>query len=187
MHSGWEHKLTDVQTPQKLSLNAGSHTWLRLLNYSATCWQWGYTCWQWHVLAVRVHVLGVTRAGSDTCCQWHVLAVTRAGSEIRIHILHPRLWPYTPSVLTWHFTSQSKKKTTQAGSENHSPHCSRKRSHFGTGHCKPPPPHTTEKTRKEQWRYGGVQAWPSQSTRLGDFSGASWSPYNKYINIDWVQ
>jgi len=35
---------------------------------------------------------------------------------------------------------QKKKKKNYAGSENHSPHKLRKRSHFGTEYCKAPPP-----------------------------------------------
>ena len=49
------------------------------------------------------------------------------------------------------------KKKKYAGSESHSPHQLRKRSHFGTKHRKAPPP---RKERKNKWVSRGLQAWP---------------------------
>jgi hypothetical protein len=38
------------------------------------------------------------------------------------------------------FLKRKRKRKNYAGSENHSPHLLRKRSHFGTEYCKAPPP-----------------------------------------------
>jgi hypothetical protein len=51
----------------------------------------------------------------------------------------------------------SKIKINYAGSENHSPHKLRKRSHFGTEYRKAPPP---QKGKENQWGSRGLQAWP---------------------------
>jgi hypothetical protein len=57
------------------------------------------------------------------------------------------------------FSNQSiaaeKKKYT--GSENHSPHKLRKRSHFGTEYCKAAP---LRKGKENRWGSRGLQAWP---------------------------
>jgi hypothetical protein len=50
-----------------------------------------------------------------------------------------------------------RKRKNYAGSENHSPHKLRKRSHFGTEYHKALPP---RKGKENQWGSRGLQAWP---------------------------
>ena len=51
----------------------------------------------------------------------------------------------------------TKEKKNYAGSENHSPHKLRKRSHFGTEYRKALPPW---KGKEKQWGSRGLQVWP---------------------------
>ena len=53
--------------------------------------------------------------------------------------------------------SVKKKKINYAGSENHSPHQLRKKSHFGTEYCKAPSP---RKWKGKSMGISGLQAWP---------------------------
>jgi hypothetical protein len=50
-----------------------------------------------------------------------------------------------------------KKRKNYVGSESHSPHLLRKRSHFGTEYRKALP---LEKERNDQWGSRRLQAWP---------------------------
>ena len=52
---------------------------------------------------------------------------------------------------------KEKEEKNYAGGENHSPHQSRKRSHFATEYRIAPPP---RKGKENQWGSRGLQAWP---------------------------
>ena len=67
---------------------------------------------------------------------------------------------YLKGLISWVLTPARKrkeKKKNYAGSENHSPHQLRKKSHFGTEYCKAPSP---RKWKGKSMGISGLQAWP---------------------------
>ena len=82
----------------------------------------------------------MTSVGRTACFGHH--------ARVFLNIWHCYIQTTIP-VQKWSST-QLKKKTNYAGSENHSPHQFRKNSHFSTRHCNAPPPQRIRKSNGDQ-------------------------------------
>ena len=85
----------------------------------------------------------------DDCCPSSI------GVRPTVRILVRK--PCLPNQHFYYISLSKGKRKNYAGSENHSPHQLRKRSHFGTEYRKAPPP---REGKENQWGSRGLQAWP---------------------------